>query len=249
MTTSSERVRNVTVTTTTTPDTNGLSLRGRADGGSAPPHPAERLPMPVRRRRPILAALAIMLVVGCAAISASLLLASDYSISVLTLTRGVPAGQVVTAADLGTASISGSGLSAVKAESRNEVIGFTAAVDLLPGTLLSPAMVARDPVPGPGQAVVGLSLKPGLLPSAELRAGTFVMVVRLAASAGSPGTTAAERTRDQILVPRARVLSETSDPTTGGRLVSLLVERSAAPEVTRAAAAGTVALVIIGPGT
>jgi hypothetical protein len=91
-------------------------------------------------------------------------------------------------------------------------------------------------------------LKPGLLPDAELRAGSFVMVVRLAAPTGSPGTAAPERAGDQILVPRARVLSETSDPTTGGRLVSLLLERAAAADVTRAAAAGTVSLVVIGPG-
>lgn len=204
--------------------------------------------MPVRRRRPVLAAVAVMLVVGCAAVSASLVLASEDSVSVLTVTRRVPAGQPLTAADLGTATISGSGLTGLDASSRGEVVGLTAAVDLLPGTLLSGAMVTRDPVPGPGQAVVGLSLKPGLLPDAELRAGSFVMVVRLAAPAGSPGTAAPERADDQILVPRARVLSETSDPTTGGRLVSLVLERSAAADVTRAAAAGTVSLVVIGPG-
>ncbi|MEX2290828.1 MAG: SAF domain-containing protein [Mycobacteriales bacterium] len=204
--------------------------------------------MPVRRRRPLLAAVAVMLVVGCAAVSASLVLASEDSLSVLTVTRPVPAGQVLTAADLGTATISGSGLTALDASSRDEVVGLTAAVDLLPGTLLSDAMVTPDPVPGPGQAVVGLSLKPGLLPDAELRAGSFVMVVRLAAPTGSPGTAARDQAGDQILVPRARVLSETSDPTTGGRLVSLVLERSAAADVTRAAAAGTVSLVVIGPG-
>jgi hypothetical protein len=189
-----------------------------------------------------------MLVVGCAAVSASLVLASDDALSVLTVSRRVPAGQVLTAADLGTATISGSGLTALDASSRGEVVGLTAAVDLLPGTLLSGAMVTRDPVPGPSQAVVGLSLKPGLLPDAELRAGSFVMVVRLAAPTGSPGTAAPDGAGDQILVPRARVLSETSDPTTGGRLISLVLERSAAADVTRAAAAGTVSLVVIGPG-
>jgi len=193
--------------------------------------------------------MAVMLVVGGAAVSASLVLASENAVSVLTVTRRVPAGQALTAADLGTAAISGSGLTALDASSRGEVVGLTAVVDLLPGTLLSGAMVTRDPVPGPGQAVVGLSLKPGLLPDAELRASSFVMVVRLAAPTGSPGTAAADRAGDLILVPRARVLSETSDPTTGGRLVSLLLDRSAAADVTRAAAAGTVSLVVIGPGT
>lgn len=248
MTASAEKMREETVATTTPPATTGLSPNGRHGGAAGLPRATERLPMPVRRRRPALAALAVMLVVGCAAVSASLALASEDSVSVLTVTRRVPAGQALTAADLGTATISGSGLTALDARSRGEVVGLTAAVDLLPGTLLSGAMVTRDPVPGPGQAVVGLSLKPGLLPDAELRAGSFVMVVRLAAPTGSPGTAAPDRAGDQILVPRARVLSETSDPTTGGRLVSLLLERAAAADVTRAAAAGTVSLVVIGPG-
>ena len=248
MTASAQKVREEAVTTTTPPATTGLSSNGRRGEPPGLPRSSERLPMPVRRRRPVLAAVAVMLVVGCAAVSASLVLARDHSLSVLTVTRRIPAGQVLTAVDLGTASISGSGLSALDARSRGGVVGLTAAVDLLPGTLLSGAMVTRDPVPGPGQAVVGLSLKPGLMPDAELRAGSFVMVVRLAAPTGSPGSAAPDRASDQLLVPRARVLSETSDPTTGGRLVSLVLDRSVAADVSRAAAAGTVSLVVIGPG-
>jgi hypothetical protein len=209
----------------------------------------ERLPQPPRRRRPGLAALAVMLVVGCSAVSASLVFASGDTTAVLTVVRAVPAGQALAAADLATAEISGSGLTAVAATSRDKVLGLTAAVDLVPGSLLTDGMLTREPVPGPGQAVVGLSLKPGLLPEAELRAGTAVMLVRLPAPTGTPSSADAERVGSEVLVPRARVLSETSDPTTGGRLVSLLVERSVAAVVSRAAAAGTVALVVIGPGT
>lgn len=189
-----------------------------------------------------------MLVVGSSAVSASLVLNSGETTSVLTVVRPVPAGQVLTQADLGTADVSGTGLSAVAASSRDEVIGLTATVGLLPGTLLSNAMVTRDPVPGPGEAVVGLSLKPGLLPESELRPGTTVMLVRLP-SPSAPATTAAEPPGDPVLVPRARVLSETTDPTTGGRLVSLLLDQSVAAEVSRAAAAATVSVVVIGPGT
>jgi len=187
-----------------------------------------------------------MLVVGCAAVSASLVLATGDTISVLTVARRVPVGQAVTAADLSTAEISGTGLTAVAAADRSRVVGLTAAVDLLPGTLLTDGMLTREPVPGRGQAVVGLSLKPGLLPEAELRAGTLVMLVRLPAPQGSR---MAGPAGGDVLVPKARVLSETTDRTTGGRLVSLLVDRGVAAEVSRAAAAGTVSLVVIGPGT
>ncbi len=233
---------------TTMSGATGLSPNGRSDAAPPSPRSPERLPQPARRRRPALAALGVMLVVGCSAVSASLVLASSDATSVLTVVRSVPAGQVVTSADLGTADIAGSGLTAVGAGSRDAVVGLTAAVDLLPGTLLSHVMVTREAVPGPAQAVVGLALKPGLLPEAELRAGTAVMLVRLAAPTGAPATTGSGPPGDGELVQRARVLSETSDPTTGGRLVSLLVEQSKAAEVARAAAAGTVSLVVIGPG-
>jgi hypothetical protein len=239
------RAERGTVSITTTPAAVGRSPNGRLD---APPRASERLPQPARRRRPALAALAVMLVVGCSAVSASLVLASGDTVSVVTVARAVPAGRAVVAEDLGTADIAGSGLTAVAAADRDSIVGLTAAVDLLPGTLLSDAMVTREPVPGPGQAVVGLSLKPGLLPEAELKAGRAVMLVRLPVPAGTPDTTTAESPGSEILVPRARVLSETTDPTTGGRLVSLLVEQAAAAEISRAAAAGTVSLVVIGPG-
>jgi hypothetical protein len=234
---------------TTTAGVPASSLNGRLNTAPVPPRAPERLPQPPRRRRPGLTAMAVMLVVGCSAVSASLVLASGDTTTVLTVVRAVPAGQALAAADLGTAEISGSGVTAVAAASRDTVVGLTAAVDLVPGSLLADGMVTREAVPGAGQAVVGLSLKPGLLPDAELRAGTTVMLVRLPASAGTPPSADVERIGSEVLVPRARVLSETSDPTTGGRLVSLLVEKATAAEVSRAAAAGTVSLVVIGPGT
>lgn len=234
---------------TTTAGVPASSLNGRLSTAPVQHRAPERLPQPPRRRRPGLTALAVMLVVGCSAVSASLVLASGDTTTVLTVARAVPAGQALAAADLGTAEISGSGVTAVAAASRDTIVGLTAAVDLVPGSLLTDGMVTREAVPGPGQAVVGLSLKPGLLPEAELRAGTTVMLVRLPAPTGTPSRADVESIGSDVLVPRARVLSETSDPTTGGRLVSLLVEKAIAAEVSRAAAAGTVSLVLIGPGT
>ncbi len=236
------------MSTTTATRAGGVTPNSRLDTAPARPPTSERLPLPSRRRRPGLAALAVMLVVGCSAVSASLVLNSGDTTAVLTVVRAVPAGHVLAQADLGTADISGAGLTAVGASSRDDVVGMTAAVDLLPGTLLSDAMVTREPVPASGQAVVGLALKPGLLPEAELKPGTSVMLVRLASPVGGPQATAAEPSGEAILVPRARVLSETGDPTTGGRLVSLVLDQSVAAEVSRAAAAASVSLVVIGPG-
>lgn len=230
------------------PSTAGLPLNGQAGPARSPASAptargTERLPHPARRRRPGVAALGVALVIGCSAISASIVLASGRTVAVLTVTRRVPPGQAVTSGDLGTAMISGSGVTAVATSDRDQVVGQVAEVDLLPGTLLSADMITRRPVPAPGEAVVGLSLKPGLLPEAELRAGSMVMLVRLPA----PQTSAVDsRPGEDVLVPRARVLSETTDRTTGGRLVSLLVNEHAAPEVSRAAASGTVSVVVIG---
>ena len=140
--------------------------------GMQPPRPGasvgERVPVPPRRRRPAMAALGVLVVLGCAGVSGALVLGSDETTPVLTLTRAVPPGHVITSRDLASAEISGTGLTAIAATSRADVVGMTAAVGLVPGTLLSTGMLTDDPVPGPGQAIVGLALKPGLLPVAEL---------------------------------------------------------------------------------
>jgi hypothetical protein len=230
------------------PPSNGAAQH--AATGLRPPRPgaavSERVPVPPRRRRPATAALGVLIILGSAGVSGALVLRGDDTTAVLTITRAVPAGHVMTSGDLAPAEISGTGVTGVAATSRAEVVGMTAAVGLVPGALLSPGMLTDDPVPGPGQAVVGLALKPGLLPVTELTPGARVMVVRVVAPGGpQPPVEPSAGPSSDVLVPEASVLSVAPDQTGGGWLVSIVVDEDAAADVAGAGAAGTAGLVVI----
>jgi hypothetical protein len=207
------------------------------------------VPIAPRRRRPALVALGVLVVLGCAGISGALVLGSSDTTPVLTVTRAVPAGHVMVGGDLAPAEISGTGLTAIAAASTADVLGMTAAVGMVPGTLLSPGMLTDRPVPGPGQAVVGLALTAGLLPVPELVPGARVMVVRVpAAGSSAPAAESGTEPSGGVLVPEAGVLSVAADQTGGGWLVSLVVDADAATDVARAGATGTASLVVIAAG-
>jgi SAF domain len=220
------------------PDPSGL---GRPVGG--PPVRAgrsDRLPRVRRPRRPGLLALGLLLVVGSAAVTGSLLARSGSTVAVLALARPVAAGQRLAAADLAVARLGGSGLHAVRDTDRGRVLGMTAVASLPAGTLLTGPMVTARPVPGPGEAVVGLALKAGALPAAEVAAGRHVSVLRLPAPAGAAADPAGS-----VLAPSALVVSVRTDPATGAVLVSLVVLADRALPVSAAGAAGLAALAVL----
>ncbi|MDP9419869.1 MAG: SAF domain-containing protein, partial [Actinomycetota bacterium] len=84
----------------------------------------------------------------------------DSRDTVLVVARPVASGQIITAEDLRTARISvSSGTASLPASRRNEVIGKTAAVGLVPGGLLAPAQIGGASSLEPGQAIVAVPLK------------------------------------------------------------------------------------------
>jgi hypothetical protein len=233
------------------PDPPGSSPAGR------PPRPVgrprarpagrpERLPQVRRPRRPGLLALGLLLVVGSATVTGSLLARSGATVPVLTLARPVAAGQRLGAADLVEARLGGSGLHAVSATDRDRVVGMTAVASLPAGTLLTGPMVTARPVPGTGEELVGLALKAGALPGAEVQPGRHVGVLRLPAPAGAPvAGTGAEDPNGGVLVPSALVASVRTDPASGAALVSLVVPVDRALPVTAAGAAGLAAVAVL----
>jgi SAF domain len=208
---------------------------GRAAGSS------ERLPIAGHQRRPAIAALGVLLVVGFAAVSAALVVRGSHSVPVLALARTVPAGQPLTNEDLRVAEISGSGVSALAASARSVVVGETATSTLTAGTLLNAGMLTRTPAPPAGQQVVALSLKSGAVP-AEVAAGRSVSLIRLpvASSTGVKTVTA-----PAVLVPAARVLNVASDPTDGSVELSVQVSSASAPTVAQLAATGGLSVTLL----
>ncbi len=112
-------------------------------------------------------------------------LRSDASVQVLAMARGVPAGQVIAAADLRVATVvPDPSVALVASTQAPTVVGRTASVPLVAGTLLSPGQLGPAAWPPPGQAVVALPVKQGRIP-AGITPGARVQVLVVATVTGT----------------------------------------------------------------
>ena len=211
------------------------------NGWVPPPLPkAPTLPPPRRRRRPALMALAVAMVVLGALGAAYLASSLGQTSSVVAVARPVPWGQTITAADLAEARVSADpALTPIPYADRDQVIGRTAAADLLPGTLLPHDAVTDQRFPRPGQQLVGIGVSAVQAPVTPLRPGDDVLLVPL--------------TRDGIPAPPATAASTVAatvlragEPGTDGlRVVDVLVDAADGPDVAARAAAGLIAIVVV----
>ncbi|GIJ49363.1 hypothetical protein Val02_62490 [Virgisporangium aliadipatigenens] len=158
-------------------------------------------------------------------------------------TRAVPAGQVVTDADLTTVQVaSASGLALLPASRRSDFVGRTAAVPLAANSLLVEGQLGPAAWPPAGQAVIAVLVKAGKAP-ATLAAGTNVVVL-VAPAAGQPATAASSPADAAVQVRRATAMVVSAVPgeqEPGSQVVTLLLGAAAAETV--AGAAGDVSLV------
>lgn len=219
-----------------------------------------RLPAPVRIRRPILAIASIAVVFASVAVFVSIYSRASHQVAVIAITRSVQPGERITVNDLGSANVVVSGTVApVPVSQAQDIVGQFAAVALVPGSLLTMADVSNVHPLASGDAVVGIALKDGQLPSAGVEPGDQVMVVQT----GTPGTPAPSTSTASggansstgVLVPSARVYGVASPPLNSSgasELVSIEVSSTVAAEVSVAAAADQVSLVLLppaGPGS
>ena len=213
----------------------GRSDRHAAGAGSGTP---ERLPIARRRRRPIPAAAGALLLLVCAYVGAQLALHGQPKAELVTLVRPVPAGQALTAADLGTTHLSGGGVHGFAPSSIQALLGRRTAVSLPAGTLLSNALLTDATVPAPGQQVLALALKPGAFPPG-LQPGQAVGVLQV------PATASSTTLISEVLAGRARGVSGDTDSGSGLTVVSLALDNARVLDVARAAAAGAVTLSLL----
>lgn len=216
----------------------------------APPAPARTAaaPGPRRQRRWSLALVGVLLTVGSALTFAVLWMNAGDRVPVLAVARDVPAGSTIAAGDLEVVRVSADpGLEPIAAGRRADVVGQTAAVDLVAGTLLTDAHLGEGTLVEAGDAVVGLPLTDAQLPTTDLRPGDTVVVVDTtppdvsAPAADGTATPAAP-------LGEGRVLSIVdTDDDQGARLVSLVVDEEVAGAITAAAANGTARLYLV-PG-
>jgi len=221
-------------------------LRRRESARDDRPSGFDLPPTPRRSRNLAGVLLGVLVVVGCAAGVGLVVTGADHRTAVLVVRRPLSAGAIVRDADLGEVRVSvGPSVSTVPATARARVVGRTTAARLTPGMLVADADLAQGPGVGSDEAVVGVSLHAGQSPS-TFSVGDRVMIVRAGSATlkdASPGSGTSP-----VLVPRATVLGVGTAPDGQSQVASVVLPLSDAPTVAVAAAAGDVALVVLGSG-
>lgn len=186
------------------------------------------------RRSPKLVAAGLLTVALGAIGAAALYTANNEEISVISLAKLVPRGQVVTADDLAVVQVPERfAVDTHPAEELDAFVGRTALVDLPEGTFPVAAHVGEDPLPD-GQALVGLRLAHGQLPVSAMPTGTAVELVDLSEEPG-----------DGVLAGVVAVAPEMLDDGASYTL-DVRVDAASAQRVARLAALGELALVVVG---
>ncbi len=175
----------------------------------------------------------------------ALIAGQDERVDVLVLTRDVGWGQRIGEGDLGVAkAVPDQSLASITASERAGVVGRVARSTLPAGSVLTPGQLSAQPVPGPGERLLGLPVKPGHLPARGLSPGDLVQVSPVASGTGTDAGQASASTAGAF---RARVLGVGLPDSTGAVTVDVVVGADAAQAAT-SASAGQVVLVQLGPG-
>lgn len=225
------------MTRTQPPRTDAASSSPAVNGLSRAPV----LPTPRRRRRPGLLALAVTMVILGALGAAYLATSLGHTSPVIALSREVPWGQPLTAADLVEARIPADpALQPIPYGDRDQVIGLIAATTLTPGSLLTRDALTEQRLPAPGQQLVGVGVSAVQLPTTALRPGDDVLLVPVAAGSAPAATEGAAPSAVEATVVRS------GPPATDGlRVVDVLVDAADGPDVAARAAAGLIAIVVV----
>ncbi|MBB2909628.1 hypothetical protein FHS43_000874 [Streptosporangium becharense] len=200
--------------------------------------PASRkLPVPPRERKPALAALAVLLILGGALATTLLVLRSGDRVSAIAVSQQIGAGQRFTEAMLREVQIADTGIDYVAWADRAKVAENFARVTLIPGTLLTREMVVSSSRElGPGKAQVGLALKPGQSPG-TLERGDRVQVIYVPSKGGSAN-------EEGRVLAQSALVHQVGTSGRGGAsgLVTVIVDSSVSPTIVAYASSGEIAL-------
>jgi hypothetical protein len=197
------------------------------------------------RRSPARILVGLLLAAVLALTFVGLSLRADAKQPVLAVTTAVAAGQRLTSADLVVVRVAVEPAVAVVAASQlDQVLGHTAAVPLVRGTLLAPRQIGAAVWPPAGQAVIALLVKQGHAPTG-LQPGAAVLVLITptsgpAATGAGQGSTGAPLQAPATVVEVSRAVD-----ITGSGTASVLVAQG--DGVRLAGAAGDVSLVLLAP--
>jgi hypothetical protein len=215
--------------------------------GTAGPGPIPAAPVlatPKRRPRRMLMAAGAILVILCALGTYWLTQRSAERVAVVGVAHDVSWGEVVTSADLVQVEVvNDPALKPVLWADVSSLVGQYAAADLQAGSLLTTRSVTGAEVPGPGKALVGVSVKQAQMPVTTLHPGDRVVLV---ATADTP--TAQQPTGNASAGSGpvdATVFAVGSTDPSGARTVDVILAEDLAAKVASASAAGKVAIVLV----
>ncbi|MFD9540869.1 SAF domain-containing protein [Streptomyces sp. NPDC060022] len=222
----------------------GPGTQESSQGRSPKPVAAPRM-VKQRRRRPGLIALSVALIAVGGLSGAVLYSTSGQRTPVLVVTRDIPVGTKLTKEDLGEASVAlDPAVKSVKASHASELVGQRAAVDLRAGSLLTPAQVTDKSLVGPGQQLVGVSLKPSQIPATRLSPGQKVLIVSTpdADAAAAQQETGLERKPKTLAASVVAVGAPATG--TGNVVVDVAVPVKDGPALAAQVATGNVAVIV-----
>ncbi|WP_309030730.1 SAF domain-containing protein [Streptomyces alfalfae] len=226
---------------TAAPTAGALPQQAQAAGPVAPPR------VSARRRRPGVIALSLALIAAGGAGVAVLLLQVGDRTDVVTVVRDVQVGQVLTEQDLGKASVAlDPAVKAVRADKMDSVVGKRAAVELKPGSLLSPSQVTKDSLVKAGEQLVPIGLKPEQVPATALVPGQKVQLVHVPAQGAAEADEEPGKGGPQSIAGRV-VKTSKAAPGTGVVVVDVATTAEDGPTVAAWVSADALRLVLDSP--
>ncbi|MFE1390897.1 SAF domain-containing protein [Streptomyces albogriseolus] len=224
-----------------TPTSGGIPQSAQVAGPVAPPR------VSARRRRPGVIALSLALIAAGGAGVAVLLLQVGDRTEVVTVVRDVEVGQVLTEQDLGKASVAlDPALKAVRADEVESVVGKRAAVELQPGSLLSPSQVTMHSLVKAGEQLVPIGLKPEQVPATALVPGQKVQLVHVPAQGAADPGQELGKAGPQSIAGRV-VKASKAAPGTGVVVVDVATTAEAGPTAAAWVSADALRLVLDAP--
>lgn len=208
-----------------------------------------------RRRRLPFVALGGLLVVLCVLGYAYGAVRLGDRMQVLAVARPVAAGQAFSAADLRTVSAARDAtVTLIPASASERVIGRTAVVPLLPGTLLTSALVGDAAFPPAGKVAASVAVKPGQYPRGLVTGAHVLAYVasgtpaagQPAPAASNPQASGGAATTDRP-IPAVVLGVDLAGDGQGATVVSLLLDAADAGRLAGAGLGGVV-LVQTSPG-
>jgi hypothetical protein len=215
---------------------------GRKQGGG-------RLPSASKRRRPAIAALAALLIVGGALIAGVLAVRMDERVSVVQVKNNIGVGTLITKDDLVQTRVSGDSLNVIPAEDAQRILldrKMYAKVNLVKGQLLDGLQVTDKPPIGEDKATVGVILVDGRAPVGGLNPGDEVELIRI-----GQGNTNPQPIGTGIVLAKPAATDKSDglgSKANAAQVANVLVDREIVKAVTDASGNNRIAVALLSTG-